>query len=113
MFDEMFQFASVNRVGDFNLNFRASTIFFPDQWQRGMRIKKTRGRIRGPLSFHLRRTLQSFNQQSESIAIVLWLVRAIHRHANVIRLVLAELGQLCTQLAKVQSCHLLIKRLGK
>jgi hypothetical protein len=40
MFDEMFQFASVNRVGDFNLNFRASTIFFPDQWQRGMRIKR-------------------------------------------------------------------------
>merc|ERR1712174_88901 len=53
------------------------------------------------------------NTHSRSIAVGVTLERAFHTDTNVISLLLAELGQLCTQSRQVQICHLLIQSLGQ
>ena len=47
------------------------------------------------------------------VAVVVRLVRSLDRHADVVRLLPAQLGQLDTELSQVQSRHLLVELLGQ
>ena len=60
---------------------------------------KARGSLRGPCE------CQSVRGEPRrySIAVVVWLVRTVGRNAQVLSLILAEFGELCTKLPKVQT----------
>ena len=47
------------------------------------------------------------------VAVVIHLKRSLHLHANVLSLLLGELGEACSQGWQVQRCHLLIQLLGQ